>query len=146
VSDQAVPDFTGDLDGYLLWRAAVPAPFNPHWCGRHWAPCPVEGLPGVVASVILVGESFAFVPDQVGTDATALNSWFQNQTEPTCCKLGDEKMAFLWDLMRRVQAGEICGDKTDLPSGRHVCFDPPGHGGPHEHQRPIESVFARMAS
>jgi hypothetical protein len=145
VSDRTPPDFTGDLDGYRAWRREHPQPFNPHWCAEHWAPCPVEGKPGILASVILAGEAFAFVPEGVRTP-DALNSWFANQAEPTCCKLGDRKVAFLWDLVDRVVAGNLCLNADDVPPGRHACFFEPGHEGPHEHQLPPASVFDRMPS
>jgi hypothetical protein len=140
------PDqFRGDLNGYLQFRKENPGPDNPHWCARHWAPCPVDGRPGIVASVILVGEAFMFLPRRLrrGADATALNSWFLNQTEPTCCKLGDEKMAFLWDLLRRFQDGELCGDMS-VPEGRRACFYNKGHDGPHEHEKLAASIFELM--
>jgi hypothetical protein len=135
------PDFYGDLDGYLAWAAEHPQP-NPQWCARHWAPCPVEGRPGAVAAVILAGEAFAFVPTKVGHDATALNSWFANQTTPTCCLLGDERMAWLWELLGRWQAGELCGQRPYAwVKGRRACFFERGHLTIHEFQMPSASVF-----
>lgn len=39
----------------------------------------------------------------------------------------------------------LCGDKTNLPPGRHACFYDKGHDGPHEQERPAASIFGGMA-
>lgn len=91
------PDFYGDLDGYLKWAEENPK-WNPQWCFRHWAPCPVEGKPGLVASVILAQHNISTMPPDVQQgDPTAMNSWQENQTTPACCRLGDEFIDSLWE-------------------------------------------------
>lgn len=94
----APPDFTGDLEGFLAWHAEH-AKWNPHWCAKHWAPCPVEGKNGLLASILQM-QTLAFrgVPADVEI-GPALNSWLANQTEPTCCRAGDDEMAKLWALV-----------------------------------------------
>jgi hypothetical protein len=92
------PDFTGDLEGYLRWREENPAPFNPLWCARHWAPCPVEKKNGIVASLILTRRQIDGMPRAVRRGGpTAMNSWQANQTTPLCCRLGDDEMAKVWE-------------------------------------------------
>jgi hypothetical protein len=96
----------GDLEGYLAW-----AEHNWHagngWCPRHWAPCPVEGLNGLVASVRLAEEGLSRAPRRIrrakGRAALELNVWLAAQTEPLCCLLGDDAVGALWDEVRTPQ-------------------------------------------
>jgi len=139
-----LPDFTGDPEGYLAWREANPQPFNWMWCVRHWMPCPVEGRSGILASVLLAGESYAFLPDDV-TLPSAIQSWWENQTESACCKFGDDKMNHLWAMIKAIEEERTCGS---LPwagdkkaKGRHACFYPKDHRGVHDWQEKIKSIF-----
>jgi hypothetical protein len=142
------PDrFLGKPDEYLAW-AETNHRFNPNWCPRHWMPCPVEGKPGMLATVILFGESFAHMPDNIAppgsNPASAMNSWMANQTTPLCCKIGDEKIAWLWwviGLPEDVQCRAHSPEK-----GIRVCWRLVGHQGEHEWERPLpRSVFDLMA-
>lgn len=138
----SVPDFTGKLDEYLAW-AAVNSPYNPMWCPRHWAPCPVGGLNGILASIIITAEAFVLLPDDV-TDYKAINSWWANTTTPACCQFGDEKMAKLWRVILRIMKEEVCGElppKKPGFQGRHACFYECYHKGAHEWAYPVASVF-----
>lgn len=136
----AVPDFKGDLEGYLKW-AKDNHKFNPHWCSKHWAPCPVEGKPGALASIILMMESFAFLPPDV-TEPTAINSWWANQTVPVCCRIGDGNMAWLWDYISSMD--KLCMVKPVDAPGRHSCFYLKGHSGEHDWAQPPKSIFDYM--
>lgn len=105
------PNFEGDLEGFLKYSEEHPH-FNPDWCPRHWAPCPVDRKPGLLAAVLLVQcLRFRFIPEEVGTDALALNSWMENQTTPTCCKAGDDEVQRIWDLASAIEVGDV--DKTN---------------------------------
>lgn len=82
---------------YLLW-AEKNWPFNPSFCPRHWMPCPVEGRNGIGASIEVMQKALDMMPEVVRTGGhTAMNSWQENQTTPTCCRLGDEWVAALWE-------------------------------------------------
>jgi hypothetical protein len=138
------PDaFRGKPDEYLAW-AAENHRSNTMWCARHWMPCPVDGKPGVVASVILQVEALGDVPADVarpGVDwTTAVNSWFANQTVPVCCKLGDEKMAWLWWVIT-LPEGLLCYEPYPH-KGVSVrrCWRPAGHVGDHEWQKLLDKV------
>lgn len=141
----SAPDFHGRLEEFLAW-AEENYRSNPDWCPRHWAPCPVEGKNGLLASVLLIGEAFAFYPsDLQGPDA--INAWRRNQVVPTCCLLGDEKMNWLWwfiGLHMEEEEGLLCLDNKNVPNGRHVCFYEKGHEDPHEHTQPPASIFKLM--
>lgn len=128
------------IDDYVAYMETQEAPFNPHWCSRHWAPCPVEKLNGALAAVIMMQESFALVPEGV-TSPTALNSWWQNVTTPACCQFGDEKMDKLWDLVRKLRDEKLCMSIDALPKGRHACFLDKGHDGLHDYEMPPASIF-----
>lgn len=136
-------DWSGDFDGYLAF-AEKNNPFNPQWCPKHWAPCPVQGKLGMLATVLLMGESFALIPDGVSS-ASALNSWWANQTVPACCQLGEEKMDFLWRFVDWTQTDVPC---KAMPTpfvkafrGRHVCWFVKDHRGPHDWQQKPRSIF-----
>jgi hypothetical protein len=92
----ADPDrFRGDPDGYLAWAEENYRP-NPQWCARHWAPCPVEGRNGLAASIRLTQLTIEEMPDEVRKSPKLMNEWQEAQEEPTCCRLGDERMAEIW--------------------------------------------------
>jgi hypothetical protein len=91
------PDrFRGQLSGYLAW-AAFHWSGNPDWCARHWAPCPVEGRNGIKATSLVFHLAFHAMPAEVqqGT-AVAQNLWRHTQKLPSCCRLGDQKIADIW--------------------------------------------------
>lgn len=137
-------EFVGRPAAYLAWAEANWTS-SPQFCARHWMPCPVEGKPGVLVSVLLMAEGFAFIPADVGSDATALNSWLANQTTPTCCRLGDEKMAWLW-WISSLPEGRLCRERSPRRRGERVCWRPQGHAGEHEWERPLpRSVFDLMS-
>jgi hypothetical protein len=145
---EQVPDFTGDLEGFLAWHEKHPKS-NPHWCARHWAPCPVEGAPGMLATLLLAGEAFALLPDDV-TTPDAVNSWWANVTTPACCQLGDERIEWLWTFVGRVrEKGVTClrraPNRWEL-RGRHTCFYEKGHDGLHDWDEPVKSIFAYPGS
>lgn len=133
------PDFSGKPDEFLAWSEAHPN-FNPHWCPRHWMPCPVDGLNGILASVLMMGESFALLPKDI-TTPSAINSWWANVTVPACCQFGDEKVEKLWQLVRRVMSDDLCGKHSTLAKGRHACFYPKGHEGLCEWTKPPASIW-----
>lgn len=127
------PDFTGRLNDYLAWAETNMPKSNPHFCARHWAPCPVEGKPGLVTSVILMTEALLdleWMPLAARTSPDAMNSWQANKTTPYCCTLGDEKMAWLWWFVTQ----EKCAAHSPR-KGQHVCFRPPGHDGAHDFEQ-----------
>lgn len=132
------PDFTGDLDGYLAWAADTWSSSS-ILCPRHWAPCPVEGRPGLLISVLLQVELMTRMPPDVG-DATGMNSWAANRLTPLCCELGDDAMTWLWDELDRPHCGHRPPEGHRMAGGR-VCWYEPDHTGPHEYDKP-GSVFA----
>lgn len=138
-----VPDFTDAPELFIAWANAPGNwPFNPHWCPAHWLPAACHKKNGLLASVIHMGEVAILLPEDVGKPGPAWNSWFANQTEPTCCKLGDEKIAFLWELVDHITNGETCG----FPSGRKgtpSCFYPKDHAPPHRHED-YGSIYGRL--
>lgn len=140
MADELRPDFTGRLDAYLEWAAEHFRP-SPLFCGPHWAPCSVDGKPGLLMSIILQTELMSRMPADVG-DHTGMNSWMANRLTPLCCELGDERMTWLWDELdqphcsARPPAGHL------MANGR-VCWKRPDHRDPHEWETPA-SVFALM--
>lgn len=139
------PDyFRGKLQEYLRW-AKLHNEFNPYLCAKHWAPCPVEGKPGILVSIVLMQESFAFFPPDV-TTPEQMNSWMMNQTKSICCRLGDKKMDFLWDIID-MGPGVLCYAQPPTErTGSRVCWRQRGHLDEHEWERPYpRSVFDLMA-
>lgn len=136
--------FRGDPDGYRQWVAEHPSPFNPTWCSEHWAPCPVGGKPGMLATIILTTESFSLLPPDI-RDMTGVNSWWANQTTSACCQFGDEKTRRLWafvDLL--TETAGVCGaPPPQMPkfNGRHTCWLAPDHDGRHDWLDPVRSIF-----
>lgn len=118
--DSPPPDFSGDLEGFLAWSEKN-YKWNPQWCAKHWAPCPVEKKPGLLASVILAQHNISLMPDDVRRGgATAMNSWQENQTSPVCCRLGDEFMDSLWEEVSVNQPEDLEEGQTivDHPESR----------------------------
>lgn len=137
------PDFTGRLDDYLAW-ATKNWRNSPLFCARHWAPCPVEGKPGLLMSVVMQVELMGLMPADVG-DHTGMNSWQANRTTPLCCELGDERMTWLWAELDAPHCGARPPAGHPMETGR-VCWKRPDHGDePHEWEHP-GSVFALMPS
>lgn len=146
-----VPIFR-DFEHYKMWGEDNPDPrgYNPHICDKHWWPAVKAGQEGgsangLTLTVVLMGEAFARLPDDFDLDpknTTALNSFFANTTEPTCCWLGDEKMEWLWWLMGQ----ELCLARQfpQHPSGKPACLFPKGHSGDHMHRRESQSIFNFM--
>lgn len=135
------PDFVGRLDEYLDW-ARHNFRNSPVFCARHWAPCPVEGKPGLLMSIVMQVELMGLMPADVG-DATGMNSWMANRVTPLCCELGDAKMDWLWAELDRPHCNERPPADHRMHNGR-VCWKRPGHGDePHEWDQPA-SVFALM--
>jgi len=88
--------FRGKPDAYQAWAAENFQP-GPVWCARHWAPCPVEGRNGIAATITLTQRSIQRMPADVRrAAASAMNSYMANWSPPTCCWLGDEEMAKVW--------------------------------------------------
>lgn len=144
--------FRGKPDEYLAWAERNLRP-TPTMCLRHWMPCPVEGKPGLLVNIILMVEAFALMPPDVaaqGTDpAMAMNSWMANQTVPICCRLGDEKMSWLWWVVGLPTARLCCARYPQRGVSVRVCWRPAGHDGEHEWERLLRgeqsSVFDLMA-
>lgn len=141
------PDFfRGQPDLYRAWVQQNPPRFNPYLCPKHWMPCPVEGKNGMLASVLMMTEAFAFLPANV-TTPDAMNSWFANQTTSVCCRFGDEKMAWLWWIVAASEDPErFCRARTPEQNvSVRVCWRWSGHKGEHEWERPLpRSVFDLM--
>lgn len=102
MTDQQTPlDFYGKYDEYIEWSEEN-AQKSSQWCARHWAPCPVEGLNGVMATITLIQKTFEMMPEEIttmtdaGAQAEAANAWMLSQEEPICCQLGDDEMTRLW--------------------------------------------------
>lgn len=98
--------FLGDLEGYLQFSRENPR-WNPQWCPEHWAPCPVEGKPGLLASVMLMqhATTWLYPPDAMGT-ASQMNSWMENQTVPFCCQIEKRYPGWMASLWEEVSAGQ----------------------------------------
>lgn len=145
--------FFGKPDEYLLWaQNKKNRKFSPTFCARHWMPCPVEGKPGLLVSVVLMTEMFAYMPDDLvkpGVDpSTAMNSWMADQVIPLCCKIGNEKMKWLWWLVTK-ESGLCRAKYSDAyPEQKvsiRVCWRLESHGDEHEWDRPFpRSVFDLM--
>ena len=93
MSDTQAGEFLGDMAGFLAWAAG-------HWkgniwCPRHWAPCPVEGRNGLVASLLVTQELQREAPSNLNS-AAAINRWAEKHS-PVCCYLGDERMSAIWE-------------------------------------------------
>lgn len=146
-----IPHFNS-VDEYVAWCEASGQQYNPQICPRHWWPM-IDAYQqdrvasGMLLTVILMQESFAFVPEEATRlyqetgDPTALNSWFANTTTPICCMLGDEKMEWLWWLLSQ----EHClARDLDHPQGRPACLFPKEHFGTHMHHLPVQGIFNFM--
>lgn len=91
-----LPDaFLGKPDEYRAWAAEHWKP-NPNFCVEHWMPAPVEGKNGLLVSMKLVEHSISEMPDDVRQSPKKMNEWQEAQEQPTCCRLGDERMEELW--------------------------------------------------
>lgn len=140
--------FFGKPDEYLKWAKENPK-FNPILCPVHWMPCPVEGKPGMLVSVILMTEMFAFLPENLvkpGADpSTAINSWMANQLIPVCCKIGNERMNWIWWIVT-LQQEKLCYEKYPQEGvSIRVCWRLKGHPDEHEWERPMpRSIFDLM--
>lgn len=141
MSESTPPDFTGNLDAYLAWVAEHPPPFNPLFCARHWAPCPVDRKPGLLASIVMQVELMGRMPADVGSPS-AMNSWQANRVSPLCCELGDDRMTWLWAELDAPHCSARPPAGHRMANGR-VCWKRPGHNGVHEWDEP-GSVFALM--
>jgi hypothetical protein len=130
--------FRGRLKDYLAWAADGFRP-TPLWCVKHWVPCPVEGKPGLLVTIILQTELMSQMPADVG-DATGMNSWQANRVTPLCCELGDELMAWLWEEVDAPHCGVRPPAGHRWQHGR-VCWYRPGHLFGHEWDNP-GSIFA----
>lgn len=148
------PPYFDSVDDYIAWTVEQEHPYNPHLCSRHWWPAVKEhqeeqrGIPGprprgMTLSVLLAGEAFARLPEDHPGGHEALNSWFANTTEPTCCWLGDEKMNWLWWLLTQ----DLCHAKGfPHPKGRPACLFPRGHKGDHYYRDGrYKSLFEYMS-
>jgi hypothetical protein len=73
-----------------------PWPEESQWCARHWAPCPILGANGIVATMelmrIWLEEMSDLAPDQPTEDLNAALA----TAGRLCCTLGDERMYDLW--------------------------------------------------
>ncbi len=149
MTDALDPDrFFGKPEEYLAWTAKNKK-FNPLFCPRHWMPCPVERKPGMLVQVILMVESFGYMPDDLvkpGIDpASAMNSWMANQIIPLCCKIGNEKMDWLWWVVT-VDQEKLCREPyPEAGVSIRVCWRLKNHEGEHEWERPMpRSTFDLM--
>ena len=80
-------------------------------------------------SILLMSEAFSRLPDDLNRTNDSLNSWFANTTEPTCCWLGDEKMAWIWRYLQQ----DLCMAKGfPHPEGRPACLFPKNHQESHQ--------------
>jgi hypothetical protein len=135
-------NFDEDYKAFVEFTEAEhPRPFNPQFCLKHWAPCPVEGKPGMVVSIILVTEMMSAMPADVG-DHSGMNSWMANRTTSYCCELGDEKMDWLWDEVDKPHCGKSAPKGHPFENGRN-CWFRPDHEGDCEWENP-GSIFRLM--
>lgn len=134
--------FLGKPDEYLAW-AKKNSKFNPVFCSRHWMPCPVEGKNGMLVTVILQIEMLGMMPADLvkpGVEpSSAMNSWMANQIIPLCCKLGDEKMNWLWWIID-ISQERLCNQKYPLPGSVRVCWRLKNHDGDHEWQKLLDKI------
>lgn len=93
------PDFRGNMKGYLAYAEREGLMKNhPQWCARHWAPAPVEGRNGLMASMLILQYQIEAIPVAVRQEgAGAMNQWVAAHSDtPLCCLLGDEKIEAIW--------------------------------------------------
>lgn len=89
--------FFGDLEGFLDY-AENNSQFSPTFCPKHWAPCPVEGKNGLMASIEVMKWLTMEMPAEIRERGPeAMNKWVASQTVSACCRMGDEKMAEIWE-------------------------------------------------
>jgi hypothetical protein len=104
VSAQPENPWLGDRGGYLVWAEANWKE-GAGWCARHWSPCPVEGLNGIVASIELFKAGLELAPRQVRRAKgrhlqPSVDYWLSTLAEPLCCLIGDERVEAIWDEVR----------------------------------------------
>jgi hypothetical protein len=66
---------------------------HPQWCWRHWAPCPVYGANGILASIMIISEVLDKAPDDLTNDGVGE---YMDERGAMCCELGDEAMYRIW--------------------------------------------------
>lgn len=154
MADKIVPDspefFLGKPELFMEWASQKGNwRDSPQFCARHWMPCPVEGKPGLLVTVIIMTESFGLMPPGV-TTPEQMNSWQANMTTPYCCQFGDEKMDWLWWLVGITDDESIiCRAQKPKdparPENIRVCWRLKDHEGIHEWERPFpRSIFDLM--
>jgi hypothetical protein len=63
------------------------------WCWRHWAPCPVYGANGILASIMVMSELLEQAPEDLTDDGVGQ---YMHGRGVMCCSLGDEVMYQIW--------------------------------------------------
>ena len=64
------------------------------WCRRHWAPCPVFGANGIMASIMMMS-AWSAQQHQPGMTPGDMNALMTLQGA-LCCVLGDDAMYEIW--------------------------------------------------
>jgi len=76
------------------------------WCARHWAPCPLMGANGLMASLEL---TMTILDEYPPADDQALDG---PGDRPSCCALGDGRMYEIWGHCPPVpRPKEVPGDQ-----------------------------------
>lgn len=66
---------------------------HPQWCWRHWAPCPVHGGNGILASIMVMSELLEQAPEDLTNEDVGE---YMIAHGVMCCELGDEVMYRIW--------------------------------------------------
>lgn len=77
------------------------------WCWRHWAPCPVLGANGMLASVMTMSRIVELMPAEI-TDTEQRNAWMADLGH-ICCTLGDQVMFEIWGKCPPAGMGTVSG-------------------------------------
>ena len=151
MTDEETPKipYFSSFEEYLTWTQETKQIYNPHLCARHWWPMVKshqdgESSKGIVLSIILMTEALQFLPEDIRgpENYQAINSWFAETTTPTCCKLGDEKMEWLWWLFSQEQC--LATAFPEHPKGVPACLFPKGHTCGHTYRISVSSFFDHM--
>lgn len=82
-------------DWFEQFVVAEPAGWShDQWCWRHWAPCPLLGGNGILASLLVIMETTALMPDDV-VSPRQRDAWTRSVGK-LCCRLGDDEMYVIW--------------------------------------------------
>lgn len=98
--------FRGDLIGYLAW-ARQGFVDGPLWCPTHWAPAPVEGANGLLATIRLITLYLETLPRSVRrlkepVRSQQLNAYLHARATPFCCEAEPAELEAIWNEARKV--------------------------------------------